>query len=362
MLHAWQKPKKYFSKEFISWQDDLSYAMMAESLYINLPCCVSNKLLSMQYREIIKEALEFTQNNKRMIFWYSFFPALLATLSGIIYLTYQFFAFKSSALFENWQSGFWSTVLTIVWPIIRNNFSGTLPLLIIAGIIVILYFLIPSFCEGAIIQLIARKKNGHPVRSRHGIRYGLLSFLPLLEYSLLIRTFSLAAILGEASFIVLNLGIDALNALMPVLIILAIVGIILTVLFTYTEFFIVIDGRKVFEAIVKSCTLVVTHLESTLLLSILMLIISIRILVQIIFVLLIPIIIIASLYLFTSSAFPLIGFIVAGIASLILLYIASYLGGIIHVFAATVWTFTFLELTNEHIPNAREKMEEAGKT
>lgn len=311
----------------------------------------------MDYRQTIREAWEFTQNNKKLIIWYAFFPAVFTTLAGIIYLTYQFFAFKSSALFENWEHGFGYVLVTTVWEVIRDNFSSTWPFLIIAGIIVLLYFLIPSLCEGAIIQLIARKKNGQNVRTRDGIKYGMLSFLPLFEYSLLIRTFSVFSILGEGAFVARNLGMDMFNALLPVMIIFLVAGLFLTLLFTYAEFFIVIDEGKVFDSIVKSSTLVVKHLEATLLLSVLMLIISIRIVLQLIFVVLIPVVIIVPVYLFASSTSPEIGILVGGVLGLIALYFASYLSATIHVFAASVWTFTFLELTKEEEISARTKIE-----
>lgn len=312
----------------------------------------------MNYKQVIGEAWEFTQNNRKMIIWYAFFPALLTTMAGILYLGYQFLAFKSSPLFENWDQGFGYLLVTTVLQVIGDNFESTIPFIIAGGVILMLYVTIPPLCEGAIIQLVARKKNGQEVRTRDGIKHGMLSFLPLFEYSWLVRTFSLVAILSEAAFVARNLGWDALKALTPVLIIFTIVGILLTLLFTYTEFFIVIDDRKVFASIVKSCRLVITHLEATILLSILMLIIGIRILLQIFFVLLIPGIIAGSIYLFASSAYSLIGIIVGGALGLILLYIASYLSAIVHVFAATVWTFTFLEFTSEENLSARVKVAE----
>ncbi len=310
----------------------------------------------MNYRHIIGEAWEFTQNNKKMIIWYAFFPAVLTTLAGIIYLAYQFYAFKSSVLFENWDHSFGYLVVTTAIPVLRDNFSSLIPFLILGLVILLLYFFIPALCEGAIIQLIARKRNGHPVRTRDGVKYGLLNFLPLFEYSWLIRSFSIISLMGEAGFILRNLGVGIFEVLLPVFIILMVIGFLLTILFTYAEFFMVIDGCKVFESVVKSCRLVITHLEETILLSILMLIISIRIILQIIVVLLIPAIILIPAYFFASSTLPTIGFAIGGILGLGTLYVASYLNGTIHVFAATVWTFTFLELTKQEEISAREKI------
>lgn len=311
----------------------------------------------MNYRQIIAEAWEFTQNNKKMTIWYAFFPALLTTVAGIIYLTYQYFAFLSSPLFENWDHGFLSVLIGTILQWVRENFSSAVPLIVIAAILGLFYLFFPPVCEGGLIQLIARKKNGQEIKTRNGIKYGMLYFLPLFEYSTLLGTFSLVSIFGEGAFVARNLGWEAFKTLSPIFIVFLLVGIVLTVLFSYTQFFIVIDDRKVFESIVKSCGLVIRHLEETLLLSILMIIISIRILVQIGVVILIPAVILTPIYFFASSALPEIGIVLGGVLGLIALYLASYLNGIIHVFAATVWTFTFLELTRQQEVSARDKVE-----
>jgi hypothetical protein len=309
----------------------------------------------MNYKRVIAEAWEFTQNNKKMIIWYAFLPAVIETLAGILYLGYQFFAFKSSPLFENWQRSFGYVLFTTVLDVLRANISSIGPLIVTAIVIAVLYLIVPSVCEGAIVQLIARKKNGQDVKTRHGIKYGLWSFLPLFEYSWLLRTISYVSVLSLMSTVARNLGMNIFNAFIIVFVLYAIISVALTLLFIYTEFFIIIDDRRVFDSISRSCQLVVTHLEETIMLSIMMLIISVRILVQILFVLLIPAIITASIYLFASTAFPFVGIAIGGVLGLATLYLASYLTGTIHVFAATVWTFTFLEFTSEQAVSAREK-------
>ncbi len=300
----------------------------------------------MEHRKIIGEAWEFTQNNKRMILWYTFLPSLLSILAGIIYVSYQFYAFKSSPLFENWSTSFGYMAITTVVDTFRDNISSLIPFIVAGIVIVLLYIFIPPICEGAIIQMIARKKNGQEVKTFDGIKYGLWSFLPMFDYSWLVRTFSLVSILGTISTIARNLGLEALQTLSPVFIVFTLVAITLTLLFTYTEFFIVIDDTKVIESVSKSSQLVVKHFSETLMLSILMAIISLRIIMQIVFVMLIPLAIFASIYFFTLASLEVVGIAVGLGLGMTLLYIAAYLSGTIHVFAATVWTFTFLELTN----------------
>ena len=309
----------------------------------------------MDYRKLIAEAWDFTQNNKKMIIWFAFVPALLTTLWDIIYLTYQYYAFKSSPLFENWQHSFLQVLASTVLGVVRDNFDSAWPFIILAIIVAIFYFVGLPFCQGAMIQLIARKRNNQDVKTRHGLKYGMMSFLPLFEYSFLVRTFGIMAILGEAAFVIRNLGPEMFEALSPVFVIFLIASIALTLFFTYAEFFMVIDECGVFQSIVKSCSLVVRHLEATILLTILMIIITLRILLQIVFVIVIPAIIVGPIYFFASSTLADMGLVIGGILGVIALYLASYLSATIHVFAVAVWTFTFLELTHEEELSARAK-------
>jgi hypothetical protein len=307
------------------------------------------------YKSIIAEAWETTQTSKRLIYWYAIPPAIISTLAGILTLLYQYYALKSSPMFENWEYSFTSLAVREVFYLIRDNTSLIVPFIVAIIIIAILYFLVPPMTQGAMIQLIARKRNGQDIRLRDGITYGLVSFLPLFEYTTLVRTFSFFSAFTWASFIGRNINLNFLLSSIPYFILFIIVGFILTLLFTYTEFFIVIDERKVIDSISKSSGLVVTHLAETLLLSILMLIIGIRILIQILFVLLIPAAIISAVYLLALATLPIIAISVGTILGLVLLYVAAYLNATIQVFAIAVWTYTFLEFTSEDNISAREK-------
>lgn len=313
--------------------------------------------MNISSRQIIAEAWDFTQSNKKLIIWYAFVPAVLTTLVGIVYVGYQYFAFVSSPLFQDWDQSFLELIFENLVLILGQNFEASLPFIVTIAVIGLMYLIVPSICEGSIIQLVARKRNGQDVRTRDGIRYGLMSFLPIFEYSWLVRTFNWITLLTWVAFVMRNLGPEAAGGLMPIIIVFFIAGIVLTLLFTYTEFYIVIDGRRMIESVAKSSGLVIMHLEKTLLLAILMLIIGIRVIIQVLFVLLIPAIMIAIVYFIAAGTIPIFAMVIAGIVGLVLLYIASYLSATIHVFAATVWTFTFLELTHEEEVSAREQVE-----
>ncbi|MBD3328683.1 hypothetical protein GF340_05295 [Candidatus Peregrinibacteria bacterium] len=312
-------------------------------------------------KQIIGEAWEFTQQNKKIINIYALLPAFLTTLIGIIYMIYQYFAFRASPLFENWDESFFEFLAKIGFSFIQDHQNLIIPFTITALVVGILYLLLPIFCEGAIIELVARKRNNIPVRMREGFRFGIIHFLPLFEYSLITKTYNLISMFTWGGFILRYWGWDAFMTMSPVLIVFAIASVILSIIFIYAEYFIVIDNVGVFKSMAKSSILVVTHLEETLLLFILMLIISVRIIIQIIVVLLIPAIVIMISYLLASATVPVVAIAIAGVVGLGLLYFASYINGTIHVFAVAVWVFTYLDLTNFEDTSARGEVRKVGE-
>jgi hypothetical protein len=99
---------------------------------------------------------------------------------------------------------------------------------------------------------------------------------------------------------------------------------------------------------------VVKHLEETILVTILMLLIGVRIIIQLLFVLLIPAAAFGVLYLFMAANLPQLAVFLASTVAVVGLIFAAYLNAMIHVFAVSVWTFTFLKLTSEKLPSARD--------
>ncbi len=308
----------------------------------------------MSYKHIIQEAWLYTQQNKKLIYWYGFFPSIFTTAVGVMYLTYQFFAFKKSELFEHSAHSFLSDVISFIFNYLSTHADQRVPLIIAAVIIGTVYILLPTLTQAAAIQLIARHRNGQDVSVSDGIKYGLMSYLPLFEYHTFIKTFGLFSILFEAAFVLRNLGMEIFQALLPIFIIFMVIGFILTLLFTYADLYIIIDGEGVMTSVVKSAKIVILHWQKTFLISALMMIIGARIILQIILLILVPgAVLIAAAY-FATVGLAQIGIIIGVVLAVIALFFAAYLGGVVDVFSYAVWTYTFLELTSEKEMSARE--------
>lgn len=308
----------------------------------------------MNYKQLIVDSWRSTQNDKRTIFWLGFIPAILTTTVGVGTIAYQFFAFKRSFLFEDAEHGFLEEVLTMIWEFITSHVSWTLPLVIFAIIFGILYFIVPTLAKASAIQSIARKRNGQKSGVGVGIRYGIMSFLPLFEYHLLIKTFAFFSVLFEMSFVVRNLGIGIFEMFLPFFILFIFISLLLLLLFTYADLYIVIDDVGVFKSMKNSAKLVVLNWKHTFLISILMILIGIRIVIQVILVFLIPFLIVLITGYIATVALPVTGVLIGGFVGFIGLLLASYLNGVVDIFSYTVWTHTFLDITAEKELSARD--------
>lgn len=300
----------------------------------------------MNYRAIIKEAWSITQENKKVIWWFAFIPAVISSLVSILYMAYQFAAFWTSEYFREDAE---ASITEIGFGVARDLFEYSpglfVFLLVIAAIVGLAYLFLPVFTQGALIQLMAHLRKGIDVSIPQGLSFGFNRFLQLFEYSAFIKTFSFIAIASYGAFFLRSLGPNGFMLLGMALGFALIVGIFLTLLFTYAEFYIVIDKEGVFPSIIKSSSLVVQQWHHTLFMFMLMLIISLRIIFNIVVALLVPLLVMGPILLFASS-FKLLGIIIGALIGLVALYAASYFMGVFNVFATGVWTFTFLELTS----------------
>lgn len=312
----------------------------------------------MNYKSIIKEAWGLTQRNKGLMWWYAFIPECIGILVGIYYLTYQVMSFWKSPLFRDYQGdSFVHEMFGLGIQLLEDHTSLGIVLIVVIAAVALLYMFLPIFCKASLTQLVARLRNGQPVKPIDGISFGFLHFLPLFEYHLAIKTFSVFGVLTTASFVLRNMGPDIFKLLLIPFVLVFFFGLALSLLFTYSDYFIIIDGKGVVSAMGSSARLVVRHWQHTFLMLILMALITLRILFNILLVLLIPAVIVVSTATLAAFALAKLGFVIGVVVALIGLYFSAYLGGILEVFSISVWVFTFLELTSKEDPSAREAVE-----
>jgi len=312
------------------------------------------RILSMDYKQIIADSWKYTQANKRIVYWLGFIPSILTTSVGVGYVAYQIFAFKKSYLFDNSETSFMRDVVNFGWDFISTHASLTVPLIIVSVIIFLLWTYSPAFCEAAAVQALARARNGQKSGLGVGIKHGLFSSLPLFELHLILKTFGPFAMVTEAGFVLRNLNVEIFKLLAIPFAVATLIGLFLKLLFTYADMYIIIDGEGIISSMKKSIKLVVLSWQQTLLITILMVIIGVRVVIQAVLVFFIPgILLLLGGYL-ASLALNIAILIVFGILGVASLLLAAYLGGVIDIFSYAVWTFTFLDLTSQKEVSARD--------
>lgn len=309
----------------------------------------------MEYKQIIADSWKYTQENKKIVYWLGFFPSILTTCVGVGMVAYQIFAFKKSYLFDNSEISFMHEVINFGWEFISGHASLTIPLIIVSVIVFLLWTYAPTFAEAAAVQALARAKNGQKSGLGIGIKHGLLRSLPLFEWHVMLKTISPIAMATEAAFVIRNLNVEVFKLLVIPFAVATLIGLFLKLLFTYTDMYIVIDDEGIFSSLKKSIKLVILSWQETLLITILMIIIGVRVVIQAVLVFLIPAILLLLGGYIASLALNIAILIVFGVVGLGAIILAAYLGGVIDIFAYAVWTFTFLDLTSKGEVSARAK-------
>ncbi len=301
----------------------------------------------MKYRAIIREAWVLTQENKRLMWWFAFIPALLTFLVSMVYFGYQAISLWTSPYLRSGahEAHLLSKAVKAVVTLFENQPTIGVFGAIIVAIIGVTYLLLPVFSQSALIQLVAHIRAGEEPSVSRGISYGFTRFLQLFEYHAFVKTFSFVGIFTEASFAFRIFGPEPFKVFGWIFLLVLVVGLVCTLLFTYSEYYIVIDKEGVLNSIVKSGGLVIRQWHHTLFMLLLMAVIVVRVALNILVALLVPALILAPIFLFTSLTLAKIGVVVGGLVGLVVLYFASYFLGVFHVFTTAVWTFTFLDLT-----------------
>ncbi|MBI5421684.1 hypothetical protein HZA44_00940 [Candidatus Peregrinibacteria bacterium] len=298
----------------------------------------------MTVRDIVRKAWQVTQVHLKKLIWYGAVPAFFSTVVSSVYLGYQYHAFTTSTLFTHKDPSLGDTA-TVVWGLISTYPKLTVALVIVAAVIMAGYTVLPPIFHAALIHAIMRIKNYEPISGSFEV--GLRRFFPMFEYSVISGSFSVITVFTESSFVLRWWGEKVFFFILPIFLLIAMVGLIASFLFTYAEFFIVVDDKRVIKSIGESVILVLANLRKTILVFILMLLISARVILNVILVLLIPMGIVALAGYLASVFVSTVGIVLIAIFGVAALMVTSYLMGLFNVFSTAVWVFTYVLLAHK---------------
>lgn len=299
----------------------------------------------MRNRDIVKKSWQMTQVHLKKLIWYAFVPAFLTIVTSSVYMMYQYEAFKNSPLVTGKEGDeHFVTLLGVVWTFVRHHIGWSAFFTVGILIFLLCRMVLPPMLGGALIEACNRINHFKPISGSFEV--GVRKFFPMFEFAIISGSFSITTLFTESSFVLRWWGESVFFFILPILIFVAMVGLILMFLFTYAEFFIVLEGKSIIKAMTSSAVLVISNLKRTILVFILMMLIGARVIINVILVLLIPMILIGISTLFASSILGKIGLIIALSITFVLVLVGSYLLGLFHVFATSVWVITYSQLSH----------------
>lgn len=304
-------------------------------------------------REIVARAWAITKKERSLRRW-GYSSALLQTLLNVKLITYQSWFFYLYVIKGETISFFAMEELFL--RIMSPATAWTLIITIFAMILIELVY--PHFAKGAIIGLAAKAHLKQEVKG--GLVLGIYNFGAIFIAHEILVLSSITTVVTIGSLMIrYGPGGDLLLLPLGMLGFLWVFSCILKFFAAFAEEAIVIDKMGPFEAIGKSVKMILSHLGHVFFLFLLLFVISLRILLNVAMILVIPGVVIGIGLLLTQFLSPALSYTIGGIVGLALVAGASYFFAYLMIFKQTVWTITYLELSSlKDVDIIKEKDEE----
>jgi hypothetical protein len=295
-------------------------------------------------KEIVAEAWNITVEHKNRLFHLGFVPSLFSILVTGWYLFYQVQSFRHSPIFSQEKSEFLFSFLLDVWEILSIHSGILFFSLLCLFIIFVGWFFTPMLCRGAITHLTAQAYFGK--RLERGFFTAFFRFFPLFEVTALASAIKPTAIFSAFSFLGRHVpGLISLS--IPFFLIFFIFGSIVLFFLSFTTQAIILRNALFIDSVKCSFKVVLEHFSKTLAILFLFLLVELRVLVNILVVLALPILIVGATGLLAGLFSYQVGILVAAGIFFLLVFSAAYLTGILFVFSEAVWTVAFLEFMQD---------------
>jgi len=308
----------------------------------------------MRYQDLIRKSWQLTQEHHYLNIW-GILMALFTLLVGVLRLRYFF---TDPAI----------TVMTI-WEYIQGNFENPVfVMIIVEGTWLSIYlfsFIVSNLSDGALIASIAKIESQQVRLSfTKSLALGLHSLLRVIEYNMVTSLFKISHLIVYILLIRFQLKIymdgwdfwgENYIWLIPILIFVA----ILSLFMTYGEYDLIIHKRGVFKSIRNSINLVIFHLSETLLMTTLLLLITIRTILNIVLIFVVPALVASLISYLSINISMALAIGVGSTVALIIFWFSVKISGALHIFTTALWTMTYLDLDSrkDHKILATEKDE-----
>lgn len=202
------------------------------------------------------------------------------------------------------------------------------------------------------------EKPDKPLLLRQKMIDGLYYFFKVFKLHAILSPFQFLTTIFVTATLYRFFHDNIFGALIPFIIVYLLIAFAVNLFLAFAPYFIVYERMKVKPAIKKSIELAFLHMEKTIGLMFLMVLVNLRIVVNVLVVLGIPVAILGILSYFSASSFLTIALIIAAGVSIALIALVAYLGSIVEVFSTSVWERSFKELRLEQQEHEDENRDE----
>ncbi len=262
---------------------------------------------------------------------FNFLPSLMSTvvLAGIatyqVAITWVMFFGETDLAFQ-WLAGFSKNVL--FW---ESAAAGVLAFFLME-------FLITVY-EGGLLHLVRAffRRDDSKYGYFRGMAAGLRTFLPLLEYDMFVKIFHPVSILTSYFLLLRVIGMAYFWVVTPLVALYALVALVINVFLSYARFYIVFEGKGIFQALSASVAMSLEHMDTTVRLFFSMLLVYVRTVLLLLGTLAFPLGVTALFaWLGAGVAFSwAFGF--AGLAFLAFLVFVSHANSVLEIFVTALW-------------------------
>ena len=286
-------------------------------------------------REIIAQAWTIATTERQLKRW-GFFGSFFEILLDVKLLIYQ--AYFLYGYIYGHSTGLFDIEIALYQNV---PFWIFLTIVISFILLVIVELFVPSLTSGAIIGLSAKAHNKEKMTG--GFVMALYNFFPILAVHE-VFIFSGLSILVTGISVILRYGSGLQTPLIVVAILVWVFSNIIKFFSSFTEAGVVVEKLGVFESGAKSVKLIFSYMPHVMFLTLLLIVISIRIIINTLIILLVPTAVIGSGLLLTYVVQPAISYTIAALIGFILTFIAAYFFTYLHIFKQAVWTIMYMEL------------------
>lgn len=292
------------------------------------------------HKQIIAEAWKITNEHKKKLFKYWFFPSFFTVIIWVVYISYQIQAFRHSIEFWwNWDVDFFWIVNTVWEWIVAHKWLSSF-LIFFSFFSFLMYIFSPIICDAVLIHYIAQIKLWKTPQWWLSVAFN--KFFHLFELSAMLSPFHFITFITESSFIIRNFWLKTWMIILPILTLILIIWVVIHFLFAFSQQDIVLQDKEAIWSIRWSTSLVLWNIRDAFFLWGILLVIIVRIFLNMILILFIPLVFIFITQLFTLLSLNWLWIIIWLIVWVWLIWASAYLLAWFSIFTVAVWTISYI--------------------